>query len=254
MRGWLAFWQKEWRETMRSGKGLILLIMFALFGLMNPAIAKLTPLLFDLLSDSLANTGMVIEKVDITALQSWEQFFKNIPMALIAFVLLTGGSLVKEAESGTLMTVLTRGFARYKLILCKTLHQLILWSMSYWLCFVITYGYNTVYWDNSTVPHLLSAVIGWWIFGLWICTLTMLFSAISTSLPIVLLGTGGSALLVYLLSLLPKIGQYLPGRLLSTAAIYGQPADGIIPACVLTLLLSIGSVITAVFCMNRKEV
>ena len=40
----LIFIKKELLDAMRSGKILILGIVFVLFGIMNPAIAKLLPL------------------------------------------------------------------------------------------------------------------------------------------------------------------------------------------------------------------
>ncbi len=43
MRQLFAFGKKEWMELVRSGKFLVLLILFCLFGIMNPAVAKLTP-------------------------------------------------------------------------------------------------------------------------------------------------------------------------------------------------------------------
>ena len=96
MRTLFAFIKKEWMEQTRSGKLLILAIIFGLFGVMNPAIAKLTPWLMDMLSESLAESGMTVTEVQVDALTSWVQFFKNIPMALIVFVLMQAGILPKN--------------------------------------------------------------------------------------------------------------------------------------------------------------
>lgn len=43
MKSLLAFMKKEWMEQVRSGRLLILVIIFILLGIMNPAVAKLTP-------------------------------------------------------------------------------------------------------------------------------------------------------------------------------------------------------------------
>ena len=51
MRALLAFLKKEWMETVRSGKLLLLIIIFTIFGIMNPAIAKLTPWLMEMMAD-----------------------------------------------------------------------------------------------------------------------------------------------------------------------------------------------------------
>lgn len=53
MRAFLAFMKKEWMEQVRSSRLVILTIMFVLFGIMNPAIAKLTPWLFEVMAESL---------------------------------------------------------------------------------------------------------------------------------------------------------------------------------------------------------
>ncbi len=56
--GFAAFLKKEWTELARSGRLLILLVMFLLFGIMNPAIAKLTPWLMEQMAEQLAEAGL----------------------------------------------------------------------------------------------------------------------------------------------------------------------------------------------------
>ena len=80
MKRFLAFLKKEIMEQFRSGKLLFLGILFVLFGIMNPAVAKLTPWLLEVMADSLAQSGMTITQVTVSAMDSWVQFFKNIPI------------------------------------------------------------------------------------------------------------------------------------------------------------------------------
>ena len=88
MKSLLSFIKKEWMEHVRSGRLMILGMIFVLFGIMNPAIAKMTPWLMETMADSLAESGLIVSEVKVTALDSWMQFYKNAPMALIVFVLL----------------------------------------------------------------------------------------------------------------------------------------------------------------------
>ena len=53
-----AFLRKEWMEMTRTGRLLILTVIFLLFGIMNPAIAKLTPWLMDMMKESIAESGL----------------------------------------------------------------------------------------------------------------------------------------------------------------------------------------------------
>ena len=81
MKSLIAFSKKERMEQARSGKLLIIGIMFVLMGIMNPAIAKMTPWLLEMMSESLEKIGMTITQIKVSALDSWQQFYKNIPWA-----------------------------------------------------------------------------------------------------------------------------------------------------------------------------
>ncbi len=199
MRSFIALVKKEFLESIRSRKLLILGLLFFLFGVMNPAIAKLTPWIIEITSESLASAGMTVGEVTVNALTSWTQFFKNIPMALIVFLLMCSGIFTKEYESGSLILILTKGVSRYKIVLSKALTLLVLWTVGYWLCYGVTYAYTAYYWDQSIMMNLMPAVFNWWLFGVWTVSLSILFSVLSRSYTTVLLGTGGCALISYLL-------------------------------------------------------
>ena len=222
MRSLFAFIKKELTEQFRSGRLMILGLLFVLFGIMNPAIAKLTPWLLETMADSLAESGMIVTDVKVSAMDSWVQFFKNMPMGLIAFVLLESSIFTKEYNSGTLVLSLTKGLERYKVVISKTAVLTVLWSICYWMCFGITYGYNAYFWDNSIAQNLVFSVVCWWLFGMMVVALMVLFSTVAKSNTGVLLGTGGVVLVSYLIGLLPKCNKYLPTFLADgNSLIYG---------------------------------
>ena len=96
----MAFLKKEWMELCRTGRLLILLLIFILFGILNPALAKLTPWLMETLSESLADTGLVTTAVTVDAMTSWAQFYKNIPVGLIVFILICSSNFTTEYQKG----------------------------------------------------------------------------------------------------------------------------------------------------------
>ena len=55
--------QKEWMELVRSGRLFSLVVLFTVFGVMNPGIAKLTPWLMEMMAEEMAASGMVITSV-----------------------------------------------------------------------------------------------------------------------------------------------------------------------------------------------
>lgn len=255
MKSFCAFFKKEALESLRSGRLLILGIVFLIFGIMSPAIAKLTPLMLEMMSDSLADAGMVIGEVTVNALTSWAQFFKNIPIALVVFVLICSGAFTREYESDTLILVLTKGLSRYKVVLAKTLIMLAMWTAGYWLCFGVTYGYTVYFWDNSIVNGLGAAAGFWWLFGVWIICLTVLFSTVSRSYTGVLLGAGGCYLAAYVAGLFPKIADYTPAKLMDSAALMtgAETAEDYFAAVFIVAAMSIVCIAAGIAAMNRKQ-
>lgn len=223
-----AFLKKEWMELCRTGHLLMLLMIFTLFGIMNPALAKLTPWLMEAVSESLADTGLIVRSVTVDAMTSWTQFYKNMPVGIIVFILLCSGSFTAEYQKGTLITVITKGLSREKIVLAKALTAFAAWTASYWLCFGITYGYNAYFWDNSIAKHLFFAAAMTWLFGVWVLGLFVFFSAVSQSSTQVLLGVGAIVLGAYMLQMFPKLRGYLPVRLMDGMSLLqgtGRPED-----------------------------
>ena len=255
MNTWIALLKKESMEQLRSGKWTFLGILFVLFGIMNPAVAKLTPWLMEMMADSLAESGMLFTPVTITAMDSWVQFFKNIPMALIAFVLLEGSIFTKEYQSGTLVLSLTKGLPRHQVVLSKAAMLAAVWTAGYWLCFGITYGYNAYFWDNAVAQNLLFSAVCWWIFGSWILSLMVLFSTIASANTGVLLGTGGVVLASSLLGLVPKVSKYLPTLLTDgNSLIFGlKEKTDYMYALVIAGIMCIVCLISSLLLFRKKQ-
>lgn len=255
MKSLYAFTKKEIKDQLRSNRVLVLGIIFIIFGIMNPAIAKLTPWLFEKMSDSLAESGIQVGKVTVDALMSWEQFFKNIPMGLIAFVLLESSIFTKEYQSGTLVLSLTKGLKRHNVVIAKTVVLVLLWTVCFWMCFGITYVYNDFYWDNSIAGNLMFSSFCWWFFGIWVIMIMVLSSTLAQNGSGVLLGTGGVVFAIYLISMIPKVDKYMEtmlttGYSLTTGA--SKTSDYTV-AVIVTLIVSVVFFVTGIIVFNKKR-
>lgn len=215
MRQFLAFFQKEWLELVRSGKFVILMVLFLLFGVMNPAMAKLTPWMMEVASESFADAGLIVTEVTVDAMTSWTQYYKNISLVMIVFLLMVSGILTAEYQKKTLINMVTKGLDRWKIVLAKGATLLLLWSLAYWLSYGVTYGYNMYYWDNGIASHVLFSAFCIYMLGVWLVSLVMLMSAVFSNNIGVLLGTGCVFGTSYLIGMLSKIKEYLPTQLIS---------------------------------------
>lgn len=250
-----AFLRKEWVELCRTGRLLILLLIFTLLGIMNPALAKLTPWLMETVSESHADAGFIITAVTVDAMTSWGQFYKNIPIGLIIFILISSGSFTDEYQKGTLIPVVTKGLSRRKIVLAKAIMIFASWTTLYLLCLGITYGYNAYFWDNRIVHHPFFAAALAWLFGVWVIVLLVVFSAVAQNGTQVLLGVGGVVLGGYILSMFPKLSRFLPIKLMDGMSLLQgaeHPGDYYAGIAAVGLMVFLGMVLAAVF-FDRKR-
>ena len=252
----MAFTKKEFMEVIRTGKFLILTVLFIIFGVMNPAIAKLTPWMMEAFSESLKGSGLTVTEAKVDALTSWTQFYKNVPMALIVFLLMFSGILAVEYQKGTLINMITKGLTRWKIVVSKSVVLLLLWSFGYWMCYGITYGYNEYFWDNSIAKDVAFAAFCVYMLGVWLIALLILMTTIFSSGSAVAVGTGGVFFVIYLLSMLPDLKEYLPTCLMGASGLLsgaGEAGD-YTTALVVAVGLTVVQLVVAVLVFNRKNV
>lgn len=255
MRALISFMKKEWISQLRSGKLLSIGIVFVIIGILSPAMAKLTPALLEMLSSS-QEGSVAITVGEVTALDSWVQFFKNIPIGLIAFILVESSIFTKEYESGTLVLALTKGFDRYKVVISKTVIMILLWTLGYFACFGLTYAYTAYYWDNSIAQNLIYSIVLYWLFGLLVIALTVLFSTLTKTNTGVLACTGGVIFASYFVGMLPKLDKLMPTLLMDgNSLIYGMKECGdYTTAIVVTVAISIICLVLSIPIFNKKQI
>lgn len=240
MAPFLAFLKKEFTEQARTGRLGLLMAISCLIGIMNPAVAKLTPWLMEQMSSQLSLTGIQFQETHIDALTSWAQFFKNMPLVLLTFLLLFSSTLTAEFQKGTLVHIVTKGLARWKILAAKACMMAVLWTAGYWASFAITYAYNAYFWDNCTAAHLLFAACCFYLSGLWLISMILPTSVYLRSGTAALLATGAVYLAAYFLSLFARLKYYSPVHLMNAGSLLagaGTPAD-FWPAAVCAIVLA----------------
>ncbi len=255
MKQLVAFTKKELLEQVRGGRFIIFGILFCLFGIMNPATAKLLPWLLEIMSEQFAENSMMITGVEVDALTSWEQFFKNMPILLLVFIVMFSGILTLEYQKGTLINVITKGLKRWKILAAKLLIMLVVWTGGYFITFGITYGYNAYFWDNGIAQSLFFAAFGYYLVGLWLISIVLFASVVLKSASSVILLVGGEVVASYLLSLLPVLQKYVPTFLLSANELLSGAIDRqqYLAAVGISVVLIIFNGILAVLLFNNTS-
>ncbi|MGB4661087.1 MAG: ABC transporter permease [Mobilitalea sp.] len=253
MRAYLAFTKKEFCESLRTYKIVIMAAVFLLLGVMNPATAKLTPLLLE----KFMPEGIKITLGAPTALDSWAQFYKNVPqMGLIVLVILYSGIISNEFLHGTLINMLTKGLSRSIVIISKFTMAVLTWSASYALCFVVTYGYTAYFWSGEGIHHIIFAAICLWIFGIVLLSVIIFSGVLYKNSYGCLLFTGGFVMFLLLINIIPKAKEYNPISLVSNnmALLSGDRlvSDFTFPI-IISVIIILGMVALAIPIFNKKQ-
>lgn len=247
--------KKELFEQLRTGRLVLFAVIFGLFGIMNPAVAKLTPWMMEMMSDQLAESGMAIGRVEVNALTSWTQYFKNMPLALIILIVACGGILTSEYQKDTLILLITKGMKRWKILAAKAVSLFLTWTFGCLISYTVTYSYNAFFWDNSAADSLFFSAFCFYLLGLWLLSIMLPASAAFSSATAVILAAGCSFMASYLLGLIPKIHAYVPTHLMDSAELLAGTADSssYAAAAVLTAFLIIADLSAAIAIFNKKN-
>ena len=204
MNAFWAFTKKEFLEYWRTYKIVILGVVFLLFGMMNPVLAKFTP-------EIIKAAGVEINMPDPTAMDSWAQFFKNVgQMGMLVVIIVFSGIMANELTKGTLITILTKGLTRRTVILSKFLVSSVLWTGSYGLCLGVTAVYTAVFWPMDGLHQIFWVFFGLWFYIEMLIALLILGGVVFKNTLGSLLLCGGAVVLMTLLSIFPDMHAINP--------------------------------------------
>jgi ABC-2 type transport system permease protein len=221
---------------------------------MNPVIAKITPQLLK----SFMPKGMNITITEPTAADSWAQFYKNIPqMGLIVLVIVFSGIMSHEFSRGTLVNMLTKGLSRSTVILSKLTMAASVWTISYAICFGVTYGYTLYFWGSDNVRNVFFSAFCLWLFGILLLATIILGGVLFRNSYGSLLFTGGLIVVLLLINIVPELKKYNPVKLASgnMDLINGSKtiSDFIAPAAVCSFLIVV-FIEAAIKLFNKKQI
>lgn len=253
MKNLYFFTKKELFECWRTSRLLILVIIFLIFGLMNPLLAKLTPEIVKMtIGEAMANTIP-----EPTSIDSWTQFYKNLTqMGLIVLALMFSGTVSNEINKGTLINLVTKGLRRWVIIVGKIVSLVLQWTICLLLTFLVTWGYTVYYFPDNKSPHLFHAAFPLWIFGLLLLGFILLSSTIARNSYEGLLITGGGVVLLILLNLFDKLKHYNPISLATQNLTFLQKASvfqDYLPAILISMFLFMVVIFLSVMIFNKKK-
>lgn len=252
MKSFIAFSKKEFIEYLRTYKLFICIMIFLILGFLNPISAKYLPEIV-----SLVMPEGVMNIPTPTVLDSWTQFFKNVPqMGLIIFLIVFGGIVANELHKGTLINMLSKGLPRHTVVLSKFITISLVWTFCYYLSFAITFLYNLLFWTDTSVYCLFASVSFVWLFGLLMISFIILGSILTKNMAGGLLLAGLAYVISMIISIFETLAQYSPIYLTNqNLALLTKSVSltDFIPSIGLTVIIIIINIFLSMSIFNKKQ-
>jgi ABC-2 type transport system permease protein len=252
MTGFGVIVRKELLEQWRTWRMLVVGIIFAIFGIGSPILARYTPeLVKALASDQLA---AVIPTP--TVANAIIQFQKNLGQTgILAAILLAMGSVAIEKERGTAALLLTKPLSRGAFLSAKLAAIGATLFVGTLVAAIGAYAYTAFLFSAPPLAGYAAMSALLFLSLLGYAALTFLGSALTRS-SLAAAGIGIAAMvLIAILSALPTIGTWAPGNLDAPgmALALGTPVHDLVPPVVSTVLLVIAAYGAAWLSFRRQE-
>jgi ABC-2 type transport system permease protein len=252
MSTFVAF-QKEWLELIRTYRLLVVVIVLVFFGLTSPLLTKLTPELNKLMPQ---DSGITIQITRPPSVEdSIVQYVKNTAQfGILLAILLSMGSMAQEKDKGTAAMMLVKPLSRGAFIGAKFLGLVVLFTVSIAAAAIACYYYTMLLFEAMNVLHwvVLNALI--LLYVLVYVAITLFCSTLTKSQ----VAAGGIAvgvlIVLGLIGLVPALGKYLPGELISwgTRLMLGDMSTSW-PALVTSLVIIVIALLGAWTIFKRQE-
>jgi ABC-2 type transport system permease protein len=245
---------KEWLEQRRTHRLLIVCVIFLLFGLMSPLLAKFTPEIIKMVPGG-EQLSLIIPPP--TVADAVAQYVKNMTQfGMVMAVLMGMGMVSQEKDKGTAAMVLAKPLSRTAFILAKPAALGISFLMGTLLAATAGYYYTLLLFEALPVGGWL-ALNGLLLvyFGVF-CALAILASTLNRSVLVSGAMAVGFFIVLSLVEIIPAAGKLLTKGLLGwggTLAV-GAPTEPAWGALAVCLGLIAAALTASVLIFRRQEI
>lgn len=245
--------KKEINEILRTYKIYVVPIIFLLFGLTSPIIAKIAP---ELLKSMV--TEFTIELPPPTWVDAFGQFFKNLTqIGMLAVILTNMGIVADEKYRGTVLLILSKPVSRHAFVFSKLVATLGLVLVSLALSYLACLYNTTVLFPDIDIARSFHATLVYAVYIIFITSLTVFASTVAHNN----IAAGGISIgILIVASILPSLHEafatYSPGSLtaMMNNIITGTSTLGDATwAIFITLAISIGLVFLGNVVFSKQE-
>ena len=219
---WLAGWRlfllsllKEMTHQWRSRRALVVVVVFLVFGMGSPLLARFTPELLRAIPGAEAFAEWVPTPTTADALG---QYVKNLTQFGFVLALLLGmGAVAGEKERGTAALILSKPLPRWAYLLAKFTAQALVYLLAFALAALGAAYYTGLLFEPLAFGPFATGNLLLWVWLLAYAAVALLGSALAPSTGVAAgIGFGG-ALVLLLAGSIPRYGALAPAGLVAWA-------------------------------------
>lgn len=249
---WVAL-RKELIEQWRSYRLIVVGAVLLIFGFASPLLAKYAP---EMLRLALPQGGEILKLIPPpTAADAVAQYLKNMSQfGILLAVLMAMGAVAQEKDKGTAALMLVKPMPRGVFLAAKMVALGLTFALGIALAGVACYYYTLLVFEVLSLPAWLALNGLLLLFILVYVALTLLCSTLSQSQ--VVSGALAFGFLVVLSSLgaLPRLGDWMPGRLTTWAgSLFTGGGEAAWPAVAVSGGLIVVALLAAWLILERQE-
>lgn len=212
----LTAFQKEFMEQRRTQRLLIAVVVLAVFGLLSPLLAKLTPQILTMVPGGEQIASLIPAP---TVNDAIAQYIKNVSQfGVLLTLLFSMGAVAVEKDKGTAAMILSKPLPRGTFLLAKFLAVALTLTLGMAASALGGYYYTAILFESLPVGAFL-AMNGLLLLYMFVyAAITLFFSSITRTQFVAIGGAAGVLILSGILSSLPTIGKYTPDALIGISA------------------------------------
>jgi ABC-2 type transport system permease protein len=206
--------RKEWLELNRTYRLLVVAIVLVFFGLTSPLLTKLTPEINKFVPAGSNISIQVLRPPTIGDVIV--QYVKNMAQfGILLAILLTMGTVAQEKEKGTAAMILVKPLPRGTFLVAKFAALGTLFAVTLAAAGIACYYYTLLLFEAMNILNWLVLNVFLFVYVLAYVAITLLCSTLTKS-QVAAGGTAvGALILLGLIGLIPALGKYLPGELVT---------------------------------------
>lgn len=245
--------RKEWQESLRSYRLLIVIAVLIFFGLTSPLQAKLLP---QVLASALpTGPGISLTIPPATVWDAITQYVKNMgQFDLILAVLLGMGAVAQEKDKGTAAMMIVKPLPRGSFLGAKFLGLAAVFAIAIAIAGIGSYYYTGLLFEWMGILPWVMMNAFLFVYVLVILAITLFCSTITNSQA----AAGGMAVGIivigFIIGVIRNLGRYLPGEL-NTWSIRVMHGDTTASwtALGITIILIVAPLMAAWLIFKRQE-